>query len=392
MSGKKKYCFVSNYLTPHQLPFCLAMVKKPDVQFIFIETEKLPEERIKLGYPVLGEKYDFVLNAKNSDEAYASALDIVNESDVVIIGSAPDKFIKARLKENKLTFRFSERIFKKRYHDPLRWIKYTLKNYKYRTKNLYYLLSSAYAAHDYKRCGVKTDKMFKWGYFPKTHKERVCIERCKNSCLWIGRFLDWKHADDAIDAIIRLNREGYNVKLDLIGTGEREESLKQLVIINNAERYVNFLGSKPNEEVFEHMCRSEIFLFTSDYNEGWGAVLNEAMDSGLAVVASHAAGSVPFMVKHGENGLIYRSGDNESLCESLKTLLSDEELKSKLSKNAFDALNSEWNAENAVDKLICFCNSFFDGDIENGICESGVLSRAQAIPQKKMYKMIVKGE
>lgn len=47
-------------------------------------------------------------------------------------------------------------------------------------------------------------------------------------------------------------------------------------------------------EVRSYMEKADIYLFTSDFNEGWGAVLNESMNSGCAVVASHAIGSVPF--------------------------------------------------------------------------------------------------
>jgi glycosyltransferase involved in cell wall biosynthesis len=58
------------------------------------------------------------------------------------------------------------------------------------------------------------------------------------------------------------------------------------------------------EAVRDHMEAADIFLFTSDFNEGWGAVLNESMNSACAVVASHAIGSVPFLLKDGENGFI----------------------------------------------------------------------------------------
>lgn len=392
MNDKKQYCFISNYLTPHQLPFCLEMEKKTEGNFVFIETEKLPEERVKLGYPNYGDKYDFVVKAIKDKESFSRAMQIAYFSDVVIIGSASDSFIKKRLKENKLTFRFSERIFKKRYYDFPRWLKYTLKNYKYRNKNLFYLLSSAYAPHDYKRCGVKREKMFKWGYFPKVHSDSIsCDNRIENSCVWVGRFLDLKHAEDAINAVIKLNSENYSVSLDIIGTGEKEENLKNLVNIKNAKSFVNFLGSMPNEEVYKYLLQAQIFLFTSDYNEGWGAVLNEAMDSGLAVVASHAIGSVPFLIEHGKNGLIYEYGKENALYENLKSLLDDNNKVKEFSENAVQTMLKEWNAKNATEKLINFCNCFFDGEIEKGICQSGVLSRAQAIPQKKMYKEITKG-
>ena len=61
------------------------------------------------------------------------------------------------------------------------------------------------------------------------------------------------------------------------------------------------------------MEKTGIFLFTSDRQEGWGAVLNEAMNSGCAVVASHLIGAVPFLKKKKKNGLVYSSGDRKTL-------------------------------------------------------------------------------
>ncbi len=48
------------------------------------------------------------------------------------------------------------------------------------------------------------------------------------------------------------------------------------------------LGAMSPDKVRAYMERADVFLFTSDFNEGWGAVLNESMNSGCAVVASHA--------------------------------------------------------------------------------------------------------
>ena len=391
MSEKKTYCFISNFLTPHQLPFCLAMQRETGDNFVFIETEELPEERKNLGYPSLGEKYSFVLNATQSEENKQRALDLSNECDVVIIGSASDVYIKKRLQENKLTFRFSERIFKKRYFDPLRWIKYTLKNFKYRNKNLFFLLSSAYASHDYKRCGIREEKMFKWGYFPDVAQENsLKISKEPNKCVWVGRFLDWKHPELAVNTVIRLHNEGYSVSLDLVGSGKMQAMLEAIVKNNNAEGYIHFVGNQPYEKVREYMSRAEVFLFTSDYNEGWGAVLNEAMDSECVVVASHAAGSVPFLIEEWKNGFVYHSGNQDQLFKKLKNVFDKNIETEKIAELARETVISEWNANNATKKLIAFCEAFFVGDYKTGICEEGVLSLAKAIPQKDMYKYIMR--
>lgn len=386
----KTFCFVSNYLTPHQLPLCLAMVKETKNKFVFIETESLPKERKRLGYPTLGSQYDFVLNVTESQENLEKALKIAKESSVTIIGSAPDVFIRERLRENKLTFRFSERIFKKRYFDPLRRVKYTLKNFKYRKKNLFFLLSSAYASHDYKRCGIRKEKMLKWGYFPEVGQKPFCeIKKEKNKCVWVGRFLSWKHPTDAIEAVIKLREESFAVEMVMVGVGETLESAKALVKRKGAEEYIHFVGSQPYEKVREFMQKAEIFLFTSDYNEGWGAVLNEAMDSGCAVVASHACGSVPFLIKNNENGLIYRYGDNDQLYEQIKKILIEGHGE-VLGEAARETVSKEWNADVAVKKLISFCEAFFQGDYAQGVCQEGILSYAEAISQQEMYEKGIK--
>ena len=47
-----KVTFFSNFLNHHQLPFCLAMCKLTDNNFTFVATEKIPQERLDMGYAV----------------------------------------------------------------------------------------------------------------------------------------------------------------------------------------------------------------------------------------------------------------------------------------------------------------------------------------------------
>ena len=106
-------CFISNYLTHHQLPFCLQMKKLTDNNFVFIETDELPDERVKLGYSRLGDTQDFVI--RYNDDSVTSQYYIDN-SDVTIYGDSKRFLIKNRLKNNKLTFRYSERFLKKLFY------------------------------------------------------------------------------------------------------------------------------------------------------------------------------------------------------------------------------------------------------------------------------------
>ena len=100
------------------------------------------------------------------------------------------------------------------------------------------------------------------------------------------------------------------------------------------------------------MEAASIFLFTSDRNEGWGAVLNESMNSGCAVVACDAIGAVPFLMKDGENGLCYHSGNQNELYEKVKYLLENPQVCRKLGENAYDTMITMWNAEVAAERLV----------------------------------------
>ncbi|EJT5936551.1 glycosyltransferase [Clostridium perfringens] len=356
-----KLTFFSNFLNHHQIPFCNEMYKSLGENFKFIATERVPQERLKLGYKDSSNDYSYSINIYESDKNYAIAKQLADESDVVIFGSAPRYFIEDRLCEDKLTFKYSERIFKNgrlRLVDP-RVFTMCYKSYiKYRkNKNFHLLCASNYTAPDMKLIGAFPNKKWKWGYFPEIKyyniEHLINLKRSNViNILWVGRFLDWKRPDQAILVAKRLKEEGYKFILNIIGTGDMEEELMNLIMKNNLSNCVNMLGSMSPDDVRMYMERSNIFLFTSNYKEGWGAVLNEAMNSGCAIVAANSIGAVPYMINNGENGFIYRYRDIDHLYNCVKTLINDKELREKISINAYDTILYKWNPKIAANRLI----------------------------------------
>lgn len=305
-----KITFISNFLGPHQLPFCKAMVNRLGEDFKFVATEPMTEERIKLGWSLDKDTYPFEIKANESNELQKKAEQLAIESDVVIIGSAPDSYIIPRLKRNKLTFKYSERPLKK----GIQWNNIAhiicgmwLHHGRFQSKPIYMLAASAYTAGDYARFGCYRGKCYKWGYFPEAKKYdpdelmkgklSAASDGLKSPCvsiLWAGRLIGWKHPDASIRLAESLKKKGYSFKMTLIGTGEMEEQLHNMIRDKNLEDCVEMPGAMKASEVRSYMEKADIYLFTSDFNEGWGAVLNESMNSGCAVVASHAIGSVLF--------------------------------------------------------------------------------------------------
>ena len=306
---------------------------------------------------------------------------LIAGADVVIAGSAPEALVRGCIRRNQLVFRYSERPLKngpelKKYLPRL--IKWHWRNPPW--KKIHLLCASAYTAEDYARFGLFRGKAYRWGYFPEVKRyadiEKLLADKQKASILWVGRLLDWKHPDDAVAMAAALKAEGYPFDLKLIGTGPLEQPLREMIAAKGLSDCVHLLGSMTPERVRWHMEESSIFLFTSDRKEGWGAVLNEAMNSGCAVVASDAAGATAYLVQDGKNGLIYRACDVDELYETVRKLLEDPLLVRQLGSEAYRAMTELWNAENAAQRLVELIGQLLDSVETPQLYETGPCSKA----------------
>lgn len=349
--------FVSNYLTIHQIPLCEAIYRELGDSFCFVNTEQMEAERISMGWGNV-KRYPFEIDLPQSGN-------LIDESDIVIIGSANDSLIQYRLKNNKPVIRYSERILKEgRWHmlSP-RAIHNMLKAHtKFTNKRIWLLCASAYAAGDYGLFGAYWGKCYKWGYFPKTIycSEEQLFEQKSNAVvhvIWCGRMLGWKHPELAVLTAKHLHENRIPFHMDIIGDGELNAEIQREITEQHLEENVTMHGFLPPDQVRSYMAKANIFLFTSDFHEGWGAVLNEAMNSGCACVASHAIGAAPYLIHDGENGFLYRNGDTHRLCNQVETLARNEALCRALGLNAYHTIADTWNADIAAKRLIAFCKA-----------------------------------
>ena len=357
-----KIVMLSNFINHHQTPVADELYNMQGVEYRFIETKALPEEQRNLGYSDFSNK-PYVISAYKSNEEYQKAINLIDNADVVIVGSAPENMIIERLRSNKLTFRYSERFFKKRpwyFPDPRVWMELWKKHIRYKNKPLYMLAASAYTANDVYVIGAYKNKVYKWGYFPRV--DDFPFEACENldassgesapHIMWCARFLRWKHPELPVMLAKRLKDKGYNFHLDMYGRGDELYPTQQLVKSLALNDNVSFYGSLPNEEILKEMRKHEIFLFTSDRNEGWGAVLNESMSNGCAVVASNLIGSVPFLIQDGENGMVFKSGDLDSLTQKVCYLLDNPTERLEMAKKAIHTMREVWSPANAAKRFV----------------------------------------
>lgn len=376
------FVFVSNYLNHHQIPFCDAMYELCKGSFVFVQTEPVEEERIRMGWAGKLQQPYLKMYYEEAEECKR----LISQAQILMFGGCDDEsYITERLGEGKPVIRYSERLYKtgqwkavsprglkKKYHDHT----------KYRRSPVYLLCAGAYVPSDFSIVRAYPKKMYCWGYFPETRRydvDRLLAEKGWTDSgeggavgsadravdmkgripyiLWAARMIDWKHPELPLETARHLKSRGVSFHMDIIGGGDMEEQMQALKAEYDLKEEVRLLGFMPPAQVREHMEKADIFLFTSDRQEGWGAVANEAMNSGCALLADHMIGAVPYLVKDGENGLIYRDGNREELFALAEKLVKNRALCARLGRNAYRTITEVWNAENAAKSLWELCGS-----------------------------------
>ena len=228
-----KITFISNYLTHHQIPFSEKMTELSGVEYYFVSTQPMEEERIAMGWSQ--ETYPYEIKAYQTMELRKKAEKLAEDSDVVIIGSAPDSYIDARVKQKRLTFRYAERFYKQGLNIKSighAFIGSLLHHGKYRRSPLYMLCASSYTAADCAVFGNYIGKTFQWGYFPQFEEYDIADlmnQKAVNShqktstkieILWAGRLIQWKHPEAVLKLAEQLKMSGYAFEIQMIGTGD----------------------------------------------------------------------------------------------------------------------------------------------------------------------------
>ena len=365
--------FISNFYNHHQHGLCQALYYGTKA-FYFLETSSMDQERRQLGWTI-----------DNLPPYVTSDPSVLDQADIVIAGSAPEALIHRAIVAGKPIFRYTERPLKNG-PEPLKYLPRLIRWHRRNPPGspIYLLCASAYTAADYASFGLFHNRCYQWGYFPEAIRYLSIDDLigCKANAtiLWCGRFLNWKHPDDVIKVGKKLRDAGYHFKIEMIGTGELEQQLKQQASETGLlETSIRFLGSMSPEAVRRHMENASIYLFTSDRQEGWGAVLNEAMNSGCAVVASDAAGATPYLVNDGVNGSVYHSGNIQELYEKVRQLLENTTMQYSFGKAAYQTITELWNAEVAAKRFLQLSQALLNGTDTSGLFANGPCSPAKPL-------------
>jgi len=163
-----------------------------------------------------------------------------------------------------------------------------------------------------------------------------------HTILFVGRITAIKGVDVLLRAFkILLMNYGIKAKLIVVGPasgmfqrGGASKYAKSLVAwakTNLPDGSYEFLGSHGKATLVKLYNAADVFVLPS-LKEAFGMVLLEAMACGCPIVASATEG-IPYVIQDGINGLLFRRGDATDLAEKILSVLTDKELKNRLSRN-----------------------------------------------------------
>lgn len=187
-------------------------------------------------------------------------------------------------------------------------------------------------------------------YFFETKEYKKNFE---NNFLSIGRLVAVKGIDLLIDSIVKIDvKEDF--RLDILGDGVEKAGLEKKVISNKLEGKIFFHGWKDNDEKMQFIKNSDVVLITSIQNkttmEGGPLTLIEALSQKKIVICSDSVGYSQH-IKSGVNGLKFKSGDINSLKETIMIYLNmTNDQKKLISEGGFN-LSKLFNQDKITEEI-----------------------------------------
>ena len=316
------FVLYTNIVSPHQMALAKRLSRVQCIEFYYIYTEKLPKDAAKRGWS-WGRDERWMLYSSDHKERVECLL---TSCDVLLSGIRLIDVFEKRIAKGRKTLYMSERWFKPVYGLP-GWLRLCILPYfrmvrrfsrLFKSQSFYYLPMGPWASFDMMRAcrvtgiGNVDNRMIPWGYYvePSAWERREWHAHVPLRILWVGRMLRYKRVDTIVRAVSRLR----GAQLTLVGQGEKREDLISLA----KGMPVSFLDPVPISHVRTLMRENDVYVLSSDENEGWGAVLNEAMEEGMLCIGTFEAGASAAMLPETHK---YHAGDWRSLASLLMQVL-----------------------------------------------------------------------
>jgi glycosyltransferase involved in cell wall biosynthesis len=173
----------------------------------------------------------------------------------------------------------------------------------------------------------------------------------------ISRLSCEKGIDILIEAMPLILRKVPDSSFFIAGDGSERERLVNRCNELQVTSSVHWAGTVPREEALKMLSGADIAVVPSRF-EGFGLTAIEAMALGTPVVASNTDGLAE-IIRHGETGWLFTSGDHAALADGVIKLWEQPELRNLISGSALETVRDRYSTEKFRESILTVYESLF---------------------------------
>ena len=168
--------------------------------------------------------------------------------------------------------------------------------------------------------------------------------------IFAGRFQKQKNIDFLIQSFACLNDDSL---LFMAGTGNEDQTIKQLVLTLGLTQRVVFLGKISHYRIADFLHAANAYVSSSHY-EGMSIALLEALQTGTPVVTT-PTGESRLIIQNGINGMVTDGWDKIEFADAINTVLAFKDNRSEKCLNSVTRFNAENTISNILGKVEQYC-------------------------------------
>lgn len=166
--------------------------------------------------------------------------------------------------------------------------------------------------------------------------------------LYAGNLVPIKGVDVLVQSVAQLRSQGHAATLRILGEGPEREHLEALIAKLGLHEIAEIRPFVAQHDMPREYGEATVTVLpTRGDAEGLGLTLVEALASGCAVVGS-TSGGIPEVVQDNVTGLLFRQGDRDHLVEQLALMLSNADLRQRLTQEGTRRVRAEFATAGAV--------------------------------------------
>ncbi|MCE9585347.1 glycosyltransferase family 4 protein [Candidatus Nomurabacteria bacterium] len=180
--------------------------------------------------------------------------------------------------------------------------------------------------------------------------EKPLIRESLKSIIFVGRLSNQKKPELLLNALNILPKDIINnIIVYIVGDGPNYDKLNSLVIQNDLNEKVIFMGALSRLEILSFLEKNDLFILPTK-QEGLPRSILEAISKGLPVIASDVGGVSEIVTS--DIGFLLKKNTAQELAEYIEYLYKNPNILTCMSQNAFLRAKNNFSLEKMIQETI----------------------------------------